>query len=73
MIELVRTGDPVLLSWLEMIFRQHGIKMVVFDEHTSTAYGGALFLVARRIMVDEGDLVAARQILRQAEGLADHG
>jgi hypothetical protein len=70
MIELVRTGDPVLLSWLDMIFRQHGIKMVVFDEHTSTVYGGALALIARRIMVDESDLAAARQILQQAESLA---
>ncbi|MFO1153977.1 MAG: DUF2007 domain-containing protein [Rhodospirillales bacterium] len=71
MIELVRTGDPVLVSWLDMIFRQRGIKMVVFDEHTSTAYGGALSLISRRIVVDEGDLDIARQILHQAEGLAD--
>lgn len=57
-----------------MIFRQQGIKMVVFDEHTSTAYGGALSLIMRRIMVDEGDLVAARDILRQvdAEGFSGH-
>jgi hypothetical protein len=71
MIELIRTADPVLLSWLDMIFRQHGIKMVVFDTHTSTVYGGALSLVARRVMVDESDLEAARTLLRQAESPAD--
>ena len=70
MIELIRTADPVLVSWLDMIFRQRGIKMVVFDEHTSTVYGGALALVPRRIMVGEDDLPAAQRILRQAESLA---
>ena len=70
MVELIRTADPVLLSWLDMIFRERGIKIVVFDEHTSTVYGGALAMVPRRIMVDEDDLPAARRILAEAGRLA---
>jgi hypothetical protein len=69
MIEILRTADPVLLSWLDMIFRERGIKIVVLDEHASTLYGGALDAVARRIMVDDADLAAAEAVLADARAL----
>lgn len=67
MVELIRTTDPVLLSWLEMTFRQRGIKFVVFDAYTSTVYGGALDAIPRRVVVCEEDLPAALSALAEAE------
>lgn len=66
MIELVRTDDPVLVTWLQSRFAEAGIAACVFDAHTASAYGGALGLVGRRIMVAESDIVRARMILVEA-------
>ena len=70
MIELTRSDDAVFVSWLEMRLGELGIKTVVLDAHTSSAYGGALAAVQRRIMVDEADLDRSRQVLAEA---ADDG
>ena len=71
MIELTRSGDAVFVSWLEMRLGELGIKTVVLDAHTSSAYGGALGAVQRRIMVDEADLDRSRQVLAEAADDAD--
>ena len=73
MIELVRTDDPVLLSWLESRLSEAGILAVVFDAHTATVYGGALDAVKRRVMVDDSDIGPARMILAEAGIGADRG
>jgi hypothetical protein len=67
MIELIRTRDPVLVSWLEMRLAAGGIKAFVLDDFTCSVYGGALDAVGRRIMVDEADLARSRQILAEAD------
>jgi Protein of unknown function (DUF2007). len=72
MVEVLRTTDPVLLSWLEMTFRERRIKAAVFDAYTSTVYGGALAAVPRRVMVAERDLARAEAILAEAEAMAGH-
>ena len=51
MIELTRSGDAVFVSWLEMRLGELGIKTVVLDAHTSSAYGGALAAVAVAILL----------------------
>ena len=66
MFELVRSDDPVLLSWLEARLSEAGIEMAVFDTHTSSAFGGVLGTIARRVMVAEEDVPRASRIL--AEG-----
>ena len=66
MIELTRTEDAVLVSWLEIRLAEAGIKAYVLDGYTSSAYGGALFAVQRRVMVEEADLASSRQVLAQA-------
>lgn len=73
MVELIRTTNPVFLSWIEMILRERGIKFVVFDLHTSIAYGGALDAVPRRIMVHEDDVSMARRVLQEAGEGDEHG
>jgi hypothetical protein len=66
MIELIRTDDAVLVSWLEVRLSACGIPAVVLDSFTSSAYGGALDGVRCRVMVDDEDLPRAREILAEA-------
>ncbi len=69
MKELVRTNDPVRLSWLQALLRDSGIECVVLDAHTS-AVEGSIGAIPRRVMVADPDLVRARALLA-AEGEAD--
>lgn len=71
MIELTRTDNPVLLGWLQSRLAEAGIPAAVFDSHTHSLYGGALFAVPRRVMVDERHIAAARLILAEADSLSD--
>ena len=54
MIELLRTNDPVLISWLRALLADLGIEAHVFDTHTSVLEGSA-GAIPRRIMVAEED------------------
>jgi hypothetical protein len=69
MVELLRTGDVVMLGWLCNRLREAGIETHVFDAHTSSLYGGALDAVAARVMVDEVDADRAGLILAEAHRL----
>ena len=70
MKELLRTNDPVLLTWLAALLRDQGVESVVFDTHTSVLEGSAN-AIPRRMMVIDGDYDAARRILVEAgEGAA---
>ncbi|MDA0676222.1 MAG: DUF2007 domain-containing protein, partial [Proteobacteria bacterium] len=51
MVELLRTNDPVLLSWLEATLAAHGIGCVVLDAHTSVVEG-SIGAIQRRLMVE---------------------
>ena len=65
MKELLRTNDPVLLSWLDVLLRDAGIESVVFDTHTSILEGSA-GAIQRRLMVLDDDFEAARDLLIEA-------
>lgn len=62
MKELIRTNDPVLLSYLEHILGDTDIGFVVLDLYTSSVEG-SLGLLPRRIMVSEEGFDRAQQIL----------
>ena len=66
MVELLRTNEPVLLSWLLAELAAQGIESVVLDLHTS-ALEGSISAIPRRIMVEEADLPRAKRILAVAE------
>jgi hypothetical protein len=68
MIELLRSNDPVLLSWAEALLRDAGIMSVVLDGHTSVLEG-SINAIQRRVMVHADDEAEARRILADA-GLA---
>ena len=68
MEELVRTNDPVLISFLESLLKDAGIKHFVADGNMSILEG-SLAMIPRRVLVDSDQLEKARMLVRDA-GLA---
>jgi hypothetical protein len=65
MIELIRTNDAVLISYVEALLRDAGIEYLVADRNMSVL-DGSIGVLPRRIMVAEDDERKARQILVDA-------
>ncbi len=65
MKELLRTNNPVLLSWIEALLADSRIGSVVLDQHTSIIEG-SIGAIQRRLMVDDDDYPAARRLLDAA-------
>lgn len=68
MHELLRTSDPVLVSFVEALLREQSIDYHVADSNTS-AVEGSIGIFPRRILVAEASAEAARTLLIEA-GLA---
>ena len=62
MKELLRTNDPVLLSWVKALLADENIGAVELDTHMSILEGSAN-AIPRRLMVADDDYVRARRIL----------
>jgi hypothetical protein len=71
MKELLRTNDPVLLSWAEAVLAGAGIGSIVLDLHTSILEG-SISAIPRRIMVDDTDHEAAHRLLAEADPTLFH-
>lgn len=69
MIELVRTNDPVVLSFIEALLRDAGIVHFIADQNMSIMEG-SLGILAKRVMVDGDRIDEARALLADA-GVAD--
>ena len=65
MIELLRSNDLVLLSYVRALLAAEGIKGVGLDEYMSMVDGN-IGAIPQRIMVDEGDVQRARLMLQDA-------
>ena len=65
MVELLRTNDPVRLSWVMALLADADIESVVFDNHTSIVEG-SIGALPRRLMVIADDLSCARYVLDSA-------
>jgi hypothetical protein len=65
MKELLRTNDPVRLSFLEALLRDSGIDSLVLDHHTSLVEG-SIGAIPRRLMVLERDYRRACSVLAAA-------
>jgi hypothetical protein len=65
MRELLRTNDPVRLSFVEALLRDSGIDSLVLDHHTSLVEG-SIGAIPRRLMVSERDYRRARSVLAAA-------
>lgn len=66
MRELIRTNDPVVLSFAETLLRDAGITTVVADQNMSIMEG-SIGILPRRLLVAEDDFQAASRLLREAE------
>ena len=69
MIELVRTNDAVIISFVESLMRDAGIACFVADQNMSILEG-SIGLLQKRVMVDADQADAASRILRDA-GIAN--
>jgi putative signal transducing protein len=65
MKELLRTNNPVRLSWVQALLNASGIDSVVLDHHTSLVEG-SIGAIPRRLMVSDGDFRRARALLAEA-------
>ena len=65
MVELLRSNDPVRLSWVMALLADAQIEAVVFDTHTSIIEG-SIGALPRRLMVLDDDLSRARHVLETA-------
>jgi hypothetical protein len=65
MKELLRTNNPVRLSWLQALLGDRGIASLVLDHHTSLVEG-SIGAIPRRLMVSDRDLAYAREVLAEA-------
>jgi hypothetical protein len=64
MIELIKTSNPVRMSYLRAVLKDAGIESAVFDQGAGTLWGAA---ITTRLMVDEADLAQARRVIADAE------
>lgn len=65
MKELIKSNNPVLLSYIDALLNEAGIFHEIADLHLGTL-DGMIGILARRVMVNEADLDAAREIIRTA-------
>lgn len=65
MIELFRTNDPVLISFVEALLRDSQIAHFVADQNMSIL-DGSIGILPRRIMVDADEENRARRLMRDA-------
>jgi hypothetical protein len=69
MKELLRTNDPVRLSWARATLADAGIASLVFDTHASIVEG-SIGAIQRRLMVAERDYRRARALISATEDAA---
>lgn len=65
MEELMRTTDPVLISFVESELKAFDIHFLILDTHTSILEG-SIGAIPRRILVERANLTVARRILTDA-------
>ena len=62
---VLKTNNPVVLSYAVNVLEQAGIESVIFDTHASIM-DGSMAMVPRRLMVSDENHARAEKLLRQA-------
>lgn len=65
MIELLRTNDPIVISFAEALLRDAGIRHFVADQNMSVLEG-SLGVLPRRVLVASDEIDRARRLLADA-------
>ena len=66
MKEILRSNDPVYLSFAQTVLAEAGIEALIFDTHMSVMEG-SLGVLPRRLMVADDHHSRARALLAAAE------
>ncbi|MBL8564758.1 MAG: DUF2007 domain-containing protein [Hyphomicrobiaceae bacterium] len=72
MKEVVRTNDPVLLSFVEVLLRDAGIPSVIADQNMSVLEG-SIGVLPRRLLVADEDFDVAMRVMADVEQLRQEG
>jgi hypothetical protein len=64
MVELIKTSNPVRLSFLQAVLADAGIETFVADAGAASLWGST---IPARLMVDEADVARARSLIAAAE------
>jgi len=64
-VEILRTNDAVVLSFLTALLADSGIEAVILDTHTSVLEG-SIGALQRRLVVAEAHEKTARQLMAEA-------
>ena len=67
MKEVLRTNDPVKLSYAQSLLRDADIEPIVLDQGMSSMYGGGLQVIRTRIMVIDEDADEAARLLAELQ------
>ncbi len=65
MKELLRSNDPVLLSFVSALLKEAGIEFIVLDTNMSVMEG-SIGILPQRVLVEEGAVDRARTLLTEA-------
>ena len=65
MKELLRSNDPVLLSFVSALLKEAGIDFVVLDTNMSVMEG-SIGVLPRRVLVDGDEIDQARKLMTEA-------
>ena len=65
MKELLRSNDQVLLSFVSALLNEAGIGFIVLDTNMSVMEG-SIGILPRRVLVEEGCIDQARDLLTEA-------
>jgi Putative prokaryotic signal transducing protein len=66
MVELLRTNDAVLISFVEALLRDAGITHFVADQNMSIL-DGSIGILPRRVLIDADREDEARRLMRDAD------
>ena len=66
MLEILKTNDPVALSFVAAVLKDAGVESVVFDQNASIL-DGSIGAIPRRLMIDSDDFEQARLALKDPE------
>lgn len=66
MVEIIRSNNTVLLSFVEVLLRDAGINAVIVDANMSVLEG-SIGVLPRRLLVDDDDEQRARRVLDEAD------
>jgi hypothetical protein len=64
MVELLKSANPVRLSYLAAVLADAGVETFIADAGAASLWGAA---IPARLMVDEAELAHARWLVAQAE------